>query len=123
MDFGLTIGTEEEKLFRLDSFAQKDQYISDMNSAGNSFTVGHNQFSTWSHEEYQSMLLKGKLMSNESLTSKKSTSDETEIVDLPDKVDWRTSGYISPVMNQGTSFTDGIVMLSWEVTQVANAMK
>lgn len=52
VDYGLTIGTEAEKQYRLDLFAQKDKYISEMNAAGNNYSVGHNKFSTWSHEEY-----------------------------------------------------------------------
>lgn len=94
-----------------------------MNAANNSFTVGHNQFSTWSHEEYQAMLLKGKLVTRKAPTTKHEAEDETEIIDLPAKVDWRTTGYVPPVMDQGSTFSNGIVMLSWEVTQIAHGLK
>jgi len=55
--FGQSYGTAEEYQFRLDLFAKKDAEIQEINSnPENTFTVGHNQFSTWTKDEFKKML-------------------------------------------------------------------
>ena len=94
--YGISFGTEEEYAYRLSLFAAKDAEIKEINASQNSFTVGHNQFSTWSSFEYKKLL--GFKM------PAASEIDEPTILpteNLTDSVDWRTKGAVNPVKNQG----------------------
>ena len=42
----------EEFNMRKELYLQKDQLINEHNAAGHSWTLGHNKFSDWTHEEY-----------------------------------------------------------------------
>ena len=95
--FGKSFGTAEEYQFRLDLFAKKDAEIKEINAnPENTFTVGHNMFSTWTHDEYKKLLgYKGPQTVDESTVVELDTSN------LADSVDWRTKGAVNPVKNQG----------------------
>ena len=52
-EFGLSYGTKEEYKFRLEQFIKSEEKIRKINSeTENTFTAGHNQFSTWTQDEY-----------------------------------------------------------------------
>jgi hypothetical protein len=51
-EFGLSYGTEAEFKFRLGLYEQKNKEIEQINAdPENTFTVGHNKFSTWTKDE------------------------------------------------------------------------
>jgi KDEL-tailed cysteine endopeptidase len=93
---GLSYGTSEEYQFRLNLFAQKDAEIKEINAnPENTFTVGHNFFSTMTKDEAKKML--GYNGPQES---------DAEVTVLPTdnlqaSVDWRSKGAVNPVKNQG----------------------
>ena len=92
--FGLSYGTDEEFQFRLAEFAKKDAAIAKINTEQNSFTVGHNQFSTMTDFEYKRLLgFKGAAEPTEYTTLDTSNLDAS--------VDWRTKGAVNAVKNQG----------------------
>jgi len=84
-EMGLSYGTQEEFDFRLSIFAQKDAENKEINSdKDNTFTVGHNQFSTWTQEEYRKLLgFRGKNTDN----LEKNIEILSE-VNLPTEVNW-----------------------------------
>jgi C1A family cysteine protease len=93
-NYGISYGTAEEYKFRLGIFAKKDQENQDINAnEENTFTVGHNQFSTWTDAEYK------KLLGFRGVQAETNVQylDETN---LADSVDWRTKGAVNPVKNQ-----------------------
>jgi len=56
-EFGLSYGTKEEFNFRLAQYGENDKKIKEINANGsNTFLVGHNQFSTWTGDEYKRIL-------------------------------------------------------------------
>merc|ERR1719223_2527690 len=54
--FGLSYGTQEEYEFRLNVFNEKTAKIQEINSSQTSFTVGYNQFTTYTDFEYKRLL-------------------------------------------------------------------
>lgn len=51
-DFNLEFVSNEEKKSRFQIFAKNDQLIKQHNDRESTFKLGHNQFSTWSDEEF-----------------------------------------------------------------------
>lgn len=95
-EFGLSYGTQEEFEFRFQIYAQKEAEILQINAEQDSFKVGHNQFSTWTDAEYKKLLGAKKLKDSEL----PSTVVLNEL-EIPVSVDWRTSGAVNAVKNQG----------------------
>ena len=94
---GLSYGTKEEYKFRLDIFAKKEAENKKINSdPKNTFTVEHNQFSTYTEDEYKKLLgYKGPQELDNELIE---VLDETN---LTASIDWRSKGAVNAVKNQG----------------------
>ena len=81
-------------------FAFNDKKIEEHNAKGESWTMGHNAFSTLTSEEFASTYIggwRGKQRVNPVATELLSVDAET----LPASVDWTTKGAVTPVKNQG----------------------
>jgi len=92
---GLSFGTQEEYKYRFNLFAAKDAEIKEINAdVNNTFTVGHNQFSTWTKDETK------RLMGYKGQSNLDTETKEFEPVTMAE-VDWRQKGYTIPVQDQG----------------------
>ena len=93
-EFGLSYGTKEEFYYRMQNFAIADATIQKINSDPSStFTAAHNQFSTMSGIELDTYFSKSFGPQPEGWYY---TSNS-----LMQSVDWRTSGALGPVRDEG----------------------
>ena len=54
--FGFMHNNLEDFKMRMGRFAEVDEFIKKNNSSDATHVAGHNQFSTWTHEEYKAIL-------------------------------------------------------------------
>jgi len=95
-EYGISYGTQEEYMFRQNIFATKTAEYAKINAdPENTFTVGANFMSTWTHEEYKKLLGFGGLKNN---STQEATVLSTE--GIPAAKDWRSLGAVNPVKNQ-----------------------
>lgn len=94
-----------EYVRRMETYIANDEFIRDHNAHANaSFTLGHNEFSYLTFDEFAQMK-KGFQMSDgyltERLQKKQNASLRTEDGDAPESVDWVEKGGVTDVKNQG----------------------
>ena len=108
-EFGKYYSTMEEIQYRTAIYFEKDQYIEERNAKenGERTVVSHNKFSDWSNDEYR-RLLKSNGTSRESSEKDKLQTLFREVKptylekeQLTNSIDWRDTGAIGPVKNQG----------------------
>jgi len=87
--------TQAEYQLRLEIFLSHLEFIDEHNRLGKTYTVGINQFADMTVEEFASL---------NRLRMKESNGTQMEVlkrVTLPSSVDWRTSGAVSSIKDQG----------------------
>jgi KDEL-tailed cysteine endopeptidase len=100
--YGKSYGTKEEFDFRSTLFKKTLDFIRTENSRiENTFTVGVNKFADWTPAEYK------RLLGYKPAAKKEPVSyfNETNIA-IPTSVDWRTSGDVNEVQDQGLCGSD-----------------
>jgi C1A family cysteine protease len=97
--FGKSYGTQEEYAFRLEQFARIDAKIQESNAIEANFTLGHNKFSDYTHEEYKKMLGYKPVTATEA--ADEIVSNDNEIPTFDKGVNWVTGGAVTPVKDQG----------------------
>jgi len=101
LHFGKFYKTEGEEITRYGIWRQHVQDVQQHNAdKKNKYQKGLNHFSDLTHNEFRAQM--GgcyKLPAN--YTSSGSTWIAPSNVEVPDQVDWRTQGYVTPIKNQG----------------------
>jgi C1A family cysteine protease len=95
VDHQRSYNTVEEYTFRYKQYLMKDAKYKAMNKILTTSTVGHNDFSDWTDEEFQNML-GYKAEEGRELKTKKLATFSMEYT-----VNWVTAGAVTPVKNQG----------------------
>lgn len=97
-EHGKTYANEEEQAIRFGIWKQNKAFVDNHNAAGKSFTTKMNKFGDLSNWEYRSQLLgnRGNSSRKGLLGTFKATGTSA-----PDSFDWRSSGVITSVKDQG----------------------
>ena len=90
------MGSVEEFHTRLVMFTMLDFAINKSNDSGLSYTLGHNQFSDWTHAEYSGMLG----YKSEAIENKEYKIYDESLINATG-VNWVTAGGVTPVKDQG----------------------
>jgi cathepsin L len=98
---GKQYGGSNDELIRRFTFDDNMYFIEQFNKVNSTkagFTLAPNQFTDMTNEEFKNMLLKTSYRNN---THADSVFTASGLKDLPDTVDWRDKGYVTPIKNQG----------------------
>ncbi|OHT08997.1 Clan CA, family C1, cathepsin L-like cysteine peptidase [Tritrichomonas foetus] len=88
--------TGDEYQFRLGIFLSNQRRVNEFNAAGHSFTVAMNKFAAYTPAEYK------QLLGHKSTSSpSKKAATKTNAKPNKDSVDWRDSGIVNPIKDQG----------------------
>ena len=95
--------TSEEFQFRKEQFLKNHVAMKQAVDENSTFTLGENQFSDWTPEEFRSILGYKKVVESEevSIQIEPFEARSLEAVNIPESVDWRNSGAVTPVKDQG----------------------
>ena len=96
--------TDDERATAFATFSQNDAKIQDHNSQGLSYSLGHNEFSDMTADDFNAAYI-GSYLENPALNREKnvdtSLASEEAIAAAPDSIDWSTKGAVTPIKNQG----------------------
>ena len=97
-DFGKNYSSMHEFNLRFEQFVRNYSHIITHNAEDHQFTLGLNQFSDWTQEEYLKML--SPLPAHESdLVYYNATNDSNAVANA---VNWVTAGAVNPIKDQGS---------------------
>nr|XP_047127625.1 cathepsin M-like [Hydra vulgaris] len=101
--FGKFYSNDDEEKSKYLIWKMNNENIKIHNSENHSFEIGINQFSDLTHEEFIKIYGRClKLPKDIVNTTKGSTFLPPNNVNIPEKIDWRTKGYVTQVKDQGS---------------------
>lgn len=93
-----------ERERRFEVFKDNLRFIDDHNSANRTYKVGLNRFADLTNEEYRSMYLGARTDAKRRFVKAKVASRRYAVEEgekLPESVDWRETGAVAPIKDQG----------------------
>ena len=87
--------TSDEYKLRMDRFLEVDAFIQEVNAPGSEYThkAGHNKFSTWTEEEFMTM------MNQPEAPQRLESVAEHVATDPTGSADWITKNCVNPIQN------------------------
>jgi cathepsin L len=103
-EFAKTYENEHHETMRRliweDNLKMIQKHNLDYDMGRKTYSLGMNEFGDWTHEEFVARYFGLNLNVTRSTVGAKFMSP-LNVESLPDEVDWRTNGYVTPVKNQG----------------------
>lgn len=96
--YGKRYETEDQIKLRFEIFSENLKFIKSSNRKGLPYTLAVNQFADWTWEEFK----QHKLGAAQNCSATKKGNHKLTDVVLPETKDWRETGIVSPVKNQGS---------------------
>ena len=95
---------DEERDAAYAAFVENDAKVQDINSQNLTYTLGHNEFSDMTADDFNAVYI-GSYLDNPALNREKNydmtLADEETIAATPASIDWVTKGAVTPIKNQG----------------------
>ncbi len=93
--------TSEEFQLRKQEFLRNLAAMREAVDENSTFTLGENQFTDWTQEEYRSILGYRRFESDANIEVQKQEFRSLEALEIPDSVDWRNKNAVTGVKDQG----------------------
>jgi len=104
-EFGKVYSGAREERYRRSVWEDNLRYIEDHNTRARNgahpFVLASNRFADMSHIEFVSMTTGLRMRNGSSARHERFTFPHEKMRDLPESVDWRSEGYVTPVKDQG----------------------
>ena len=99
--FGKKYETIEEEAKAMKTFSANDQFILNHNKEGHSYTVGHNEFSDLTWEQFSARYITDLHLNR---APKNMERDYLKMnASIPDSIDWVTKGAVTPMCENALS--------------------
>lgn len=98
----IVLPTDNSRFIHMfNNWIENDRYIDMINAQNLSYTLGHNHFSAMNRDEFADYVR----LHRYTVVDDTSVANNLRGVSVPESVDWRTKGVVSPVQDQGKAGT------------------
>ncbi|GAB2210824.1 hypothetical protein Droror1_Dr00016110 [Drosera rotundifolia] len=91
--------SEKETCFEI--FKKNVEYMEAMNNLNKGFTLGRNEFSGMTNEEFRAIHNGNKRHARHASSVNPTSFKYENLTDVPMSIDWRSQGVVTPIKNQG----------------------